>query len=203
VKRPNSSMSALVPRSGGCNAFAATGLASPRREYFTLGEARAADLRFIRERPDFTLDEIVLASGARSARRAPRKRAQVASTAGQLAGALRGLDLPLQKDDRPLRVVDPTDGLIAQETRRQRHGRNLAPVHGLHLSVELAQGIHHHLAERWLDGFPVDRAQGRSIGQTSRQAQRGSRLPRAIASRSGPSGSAKPHSSVKSQPFNV
>src|SRR5258708_3047543 len=35
------------------------------------------------------------------------------------------------------------------------------------------------------------RAQGRSTGQTSRQEQRGSQMPRATASRSGPSGSAK------------
>ena len=42
-------------------------------------------------------------------------------------------------------------------------------------------------------GTVFGRAQGRSTGRTSQQEQKGSRVPKAIASRSGPSGSAKPH----------
>ena len=42
-------------------------------------------------------------------------------------------------------------------------------------------------------GTVFGRAQGRSTGRTSQQEQKGSRVPQAIASRSGPSGSAKPH----------
>ena len=43
-------------------------------------------------------------------------------------------------------------------------------------------------------GAACDRAQDRSTGPTSRQEQKGSRVPRAIALRSAPSGSPKPHS---------
>ena len=63
MKRLNSSTSASVPRSGGCNVFARTGLANRCRAGGSTSPLEKYAERILalnRERPDLTLDEIVL-----------------------------------------------------------------------------------------------------------------------------------------------
>ena len=64
MKRLNSSTSASVPRSGGCNAFGRKDLRTDakRRKNFAIWKKYAQRILALnRERPDLTLDELVLA----------------------------------------------------------------------------------------------------------------------------------------------